>query len=114
MAMKLYSDPQPWEPKDDLDDLLRQYFRSQVPQSWPECTPPVARRKVPRSRFVLAASIVVVAVGLYFASNLCRSPAPEERLDPNAATAKVRSVSMPPVQKPPLPDVPNLRTNSPR
>jgi hypothetical protein len=86
-------EPSPLKPGDDLDGLLRTFFRSQMPQPWP--VPPMPRsRSVPatrpaasrhplmRSRFALAASVALLLFGSLFlpgrfAPNLTSGTAPD-------------------------------------
>jgi len=72
----------PWRgrPGDDLDRLLSDFFRSELPHPWPEAKIPdeqpkslPARKSSPRwatfrSRFALAASIALLLVGGWFLS----------------------------------------------
>jgi hypothetical protein len=64
-------------PADDVDGLLREFFRSQLPNTWPALkppaeavvrplTPPISRWSGFRSRFALAASIGLLLVGQWF------------------------------------------------
>jgi hypothetical protein len=66
--------PPPWKPGDDLDGLLRAFFRSQMPHPWPSPRLPRFRtaadpRSAPsghsltRSRLVLAASAALLMLG---------------------------------------------------
>jgi hypothetical protein len=58
-------------PPEDLDALLRAYFRSEMPEPWPtlqppaDVVPPPARKRWPMnaSRWVLAASVALLLVG---------------------------------------------------
>jgi len=58
-------------PPEDLDALLRAYFRSEMPEPWPalqppaDAAPPPARKRWPinASRWVLAASVALLLVG---------------------------------------------------
>jgi len=65
------------KPGDDLDGLLRAFFRSQMPDPWP--APPVprsasvvtmrpasSRHPLMRSRFALAASVALLLLGSLF------------------------------------------------
>jgi hypothetical protein len=66
--------PPPAKPGDDLEELLRAFYRSQMPQPWPSprlprfCTAPATRpkssgRSLTRSRLVLAASVALLMLG---------------------------------------------------
>jgi hypothetical protein len=70
------TEPPPSKPSDELDDLLRAFFRSQMPHSWPAPRQPAARvapsprpsaprRSLNRSRWALAASIGLLLVGSF-------------------------------------------------
>lgn len=67
------------QPPDDVDKILRAFFRRQMPDPWPSLEAPVLRRVVPvpaakaarrwpllRSRLALAASVALLAAGLLF------------------------------------------------
>lgn len=65
----------------DLDGLLRSYFVAQVPQPWPVLKPPAARAlregrvvarsfSLLRSRFALAASLLVLLTSQFFVSGM--------------------------------------------
>jgi hypothetical protein len=65
----------------DLDGLLRSFFRAQMPEPWPVPKPPAtstvrkggaaaARRSLVRSRFALAACLLVLLVGQSFVSSM--------------------------------------------
>ena len=67
-------EPSPLKPGDDLDGLLRVFFRSQMPHPWPAprqprfratpATRPMSpRRSLIRSRWALAASISLLLLG---------------------------------------------------
>jgi hypothetical protein len=68
------AEPPPVKPSDDLDGLLRAFFRSQMPQPWP--TPrlsffraapaeqqPASGRTLRRSRWALAAAVGLLLLG---------------------------------------------------
>lgn len=68
--------PHPRKPSDDLDGLLRSFFRRQMPNPWPasraaqlraapRILPSSARRPLIRSRWTLAASIGLLLVGSF-------------------------------------------------
>jgi hypothetical protein len=70
---------------DEVDALLRRYFRSQMPSPWPTLKPPArsrpslpvtrpARGSQLRSRLALAATLAVFGLGSLFLSDLVRSP----------------------------------------
>ena len=72
---------------DDLDGLLRDFFRAQLPEPWPALKPPAALplRLLPpaaprwsrwRSRFALAASVGLLMVGHWFLSNRLPTASP--------------------------------------
>jgi hypothetical protein len=65
----------------DLDGLLRAFFRAQVPEPWPAPKPPatsslrgegalVRRPSLFRSRFALAASLLILLISQLFVSNM--------------------------------------------
>jgi hypothetical protein len=78
-------------PGDDLDGLLRAFYRKEMPVRWPAAPVPPARtlpfrRPTPRgsllrSRFALAASVALLVLGSLFASS---KVAPDRPVDPNA------------------------------
>jgi hypothetical protein len=60
----------------DLDGLLRDFFRTQMPEPWPQLSPPPAlphagqrHRSLFRSRFVLAASLLILLLSQLFLSS---------------------------------------------
>jgi len=59
---------------DDLDGLLRNFFRSEMPNPWPTMTAPAIENPTPtwwsrsRSRLALAASVALLLVGSWFLS----------------------------------------------
>ena len=65
----------PVEPDDDLDTLLRAYFRAEMPDPWPSWEAPLGqpavvplrpesgRRPLSRSRIALAASVALLVAG---------------------------------------------------
>src|SRR5690348_15173393 len=66
------TEPPSHKPGDDLDELLRAFFRSQMPQSWPPPVPvaparssnsPTKRNSLIRSRWALAASVALLLLG---------------------------------------------------
>jgi hypothetical protein len=76
---------------DDMDGLLRAFFRSQLPRPWPAAPTPPARavpmrRRGYRSRLALAASVALVALGALFAAGKIVPAAPDgvRLIDPNA------------------------------
>jgi hypothetical protein len=65
----------------ELDGLLRAFFRAQVPEPWPELKPPAPlsprgegaaarRRSLFRSRFILAASLLILLLSQLFVSRM--------------------------------------------
>ena len=69
-----FVEPPPCKPSDDLEGLLRAFFRSQMPQTWPSprlprtevvsLRPPTTnRRGLMRSRWALAASVALLLLG---------------------------------------------------
>jgi hypothetical protein len=65
------------QPRDDVDRLLRDFFRAEMPDPWPELSPPEALPLRPmkartnrwaglRRRFAVAASVGLVLVGYLF------------------------------------------------
>jgi hypothetical protein len=81
----------PDRPADDLDRLLHNFFRAEMPEPWPAWSPPQAKPERPnvaarlrgpalRRRLVLAASVAVLLVGYLmlaraFPGSSDRSPA---------------------------------------
>ncbi len=70
-------EPSPMKPGDDLDGLLRAFFRSQMPQPWPAsqaprslnvpaARPASSRHPLMRSRYTLAASVALLLLGSLF------------------------------------------------
>jgi hypothetical protein len=66
---------------DDLDGMLRTFFRAEMPEPWPDLQLPVTssllrerallrRRSLVRSRFTLAASLLILMVGQLSVSSL--------------------------------------------
>ena len=65
--------PPPPKPGDDLEELLRAFYRSQMPQPWPSprlprfrpapTQPPSSGRSLIRGRLVLAASAALLMLG---------------------------------------------------
>src|SRR5947209_2159785 len=81
-------------PDDDLDRLLRAFYRAELPDPMPSPQlptlpaprkrPPAARRR-PRlgSRFALAATVIICLIGLFALSGVFTAPtAPEANLPP--------------------------------
>lgn len=69
---------------DDLDGLLRTFFRAQVPEPWPVLKPPATpslqregcaprRRPLLGSRFALAASLLILLIGQLLVSSMASS-----------------------------------------
>ena len=97
--------PEPPQPTDDLDGLLRTFFQAQLPKPWPVPKPPAPlplsaggfaarRRSLPRSRFALAASLLILLIGQLLlsgmASNYLRLTADS---DPHKIEARNRPIS---------------------
>jgi hypothetical protein len=74
---------------DDLDEVLRAFFRSEMPQPWPPLQrpqrerrtlpfpPPALRRRwFPSSRLALAASVGLLVIGHFFLSDTLQPAAP--------------------------------------
>lgn len=56
-----FVEPPSLKPRDDLDGLLRAFFRAQMPLSWPPPRQPTAsRRGLLRGRWALAASVALL------------------------------------------------------
>lgn len=57
---------------EDLDQLLRSFFRSEMPDPWPTLQAPAVENPTPtwwvrsRSRLVLAASVALLLIGSWF------------------------------------------------
>jgi hypothetical protein len=73
--------PNDGRPADDLDGLLREFFRAQLPEPWPAfrfpsksstlpLTAPPSRWAGLRSRFALAATVALLVLGSFFVSDL--------------------------------------------
>jgi len=104
---------------DEVDQVLRAFFKAQVPDPWPsfESPPetsilpfvPPARRSSPlRGRFALAASVALLATGAWFLSDKFASqpePVVVQPSGPGAATGTH------PGETPPLP--PGFKLNAP-
>lgn len=91
---------------DDLDGLLHAYFRSEMPDPWPELHAPAprswpARRRVPsRDRFVLAASVAILLAGstVFFGSFR------ERRVPADPSASDSFTAMRPAYGKPPTPE----------
>lgn len=83
-----------WErSSDDVEDLLRAYFRAQLPQSWPELKLPAASQPLPpvrsvwSSRSALAAAVSFLLLGTLALSAAFHGPEPATRQPSGAFTA---------------------------
>jgi hypothetical protein len=90
-------------PEDELDGLLRDYFRAETPNPWPHPVGAVGRQEVlshrrvalMRSRLALAASIALILLGSLFLARLPRDLPPGEvpaLSAPEAKRIKVKDV----------------------
>jgi hypothetical protein len=82
------------KPPDELDGLLRAYFRAQLPDPWPSLEAPAAlpprklaaRRPVFRARLALAASVALLGAASFLLPGAFRTagnPTPQSRvMDP--------------------------------
>jgi hypothetical protein len=90
------------QPPDDVDRVLRAFFKAQMPDPWPSLEAPAPPRTLPfpaarsaarwplmRSRLALAASVALLVVGLLFMSGAFRGSADQKAGDlvPNDTTA---------------------------
>jgi hypothetical protein len=89
MTLSLQPPTQPGDarnPEDELDGLLRAFFRTETPNPWPLFQPTAARQDVLplrprrsallRSRLALAASVALIVLGSWFLAQLPRDPQP--------------------------------------
>lgn len=86
------AEPPPQQPNDELESLLRTFFRSQMPHPWPSPRVPLAAskplrcpqwtgRSLVRSRWALAASVALLLLGsLLLPSRFTHEAQPENRL----------------------------------
>jgi hypothetical protein len=86
-------EPPTLKPGDDLDGLLRAFFRSQMPQPWPmprlprfrtvPASPqPRSGRSLIRSRYALAASVALLLLGsLFLSSRFTQGVKPDDGLE---------------------------------
>ena len=80
------------EARPEMDDLLRDYFRAELPHPWPTFTAPKPRRvKRPASvwsrysgRLALAACIALMVAGYLALSGFFATPESGSRLQPGA------------------------------
>jgi hypothetical protein len=98
------TEPPAHKPVDDLDGLLRDFFRGQMPKSWPPSPVPVARtmnsprpmtqrNSLTRSRWALAASVALLLLGsLLLPSRFSQDAKPENSLSgaPTIGTGDLR------------------------
>ena len=90
------------QPPDDLDDVLRAFYKAQMPKAWPLLAVPAPRRTVPppiarpakgwplmRSRLAVAASVALLAVGSLLLAGAFqgRSNAPADPIRVNGTSA---------------------------
>jgi hypothetical protein len=88
-------------PDDEIDGLLRAFYRAQLPHPWPALKAPAAQapttpiRPAPsrpplwRSRFALAASVALLALSsLFLPGKASREPQPPTRPSIGPASAK--------------------------
>jgi anti-sigma factor RsiW len=96
----------PRVPPEEIDGLLRAFFRAELPHPWPAMKAPAAptapARPAPsrpalwRSRLALAASVAVLALGALFLPG----PAPRESqgpVPPGLSPGSARREALPPV-----------------
>jgi hypothetical protein len=86
-------EPSPLNPGDDLDGLLRAFFRGQMPHPWPSPRmarlhgtrserPPSSGRGRNRSRWALAASVALLLLGsLFLSGRIAPSSKPGEEIE---------------------------------
>ena len=97
-----FVEPPPLKPSDDLEALLRAFFRSQMPPSWPSPRVPLASvmplrrpprvgRGLTRSRWALAASVALLLLGsLLLPSRFTHDAKPEPFFNaPGTADRKI-------------------------
>lgn len=81
-----YTGQSPFDPlspghsRDHLDELLRTFFRSEMPRPWPAFEPPLMpaplerhNRPLRRSRLVLAASLAILLLGAWLLAGAFRN-----------------------------------------
>jgi hypothetical protein len=86
-------------PDDEIDGLLRAFFRAEVPHPWPAMKAPAAPPPAParpalwRSRLALAASVALLALGsLFLPGKAPREPQPPARPSISPGEAKREKV----------------------
>jgi hypothetical protein len=106
MTLSLQPPTQPGDarnPDDDLDGLLRDYFRAETPNPWPvfrfaavrQAVLPSRPRRFPltRSHLALAASVALILLGSLFLAGIPRDAQPGEvptMASPDAKRIKVK------------------------
>ena len=112
------------QPPDDVDKILRAFFRRQMPDPWPLMEAPVLRRIAPaavarparrwpllRSRLALAASVALLATGLFLLAEAFQGrPQHQEPVLPSGPTANGRN-GVEGVLHPAPPPPPKLKIN---
>jgi hypothetical protein len=97
------------KPPDELDGLLRAYFRAQLPDPWPSLEAPAAlpprkpaaRRSVFRARLALAASVALLAGGSFLLPRAFHDgggAAPTPRVASPGASKTYRDPAAPPTK----------------
>ena len=89
-----------------LDDLLKSFFRSEMPQPWPSFVEPALgslvvhsrSRSLFRSRLALAASVALLLIGSWWLSQ--RFSAPEPGMAPSQAGKVIGAKPLPEKSKP--------------
>jgi len=89
VSVNRFNDPQPaHRPPEDLDGLLRKFFRAEVPDPWPALqlraeqasslkrTAP-SRKRLSRSRMALAASLLLMLICHFWMSGFYRNAEPD-------------------------------------
>jgi hypothetical protein len=79
------------QPGDEIDALLRAYYRAEMPDPWPSFEAPLRQNVVPfrkptrrfplmRSRLAVAASVALIVGGMWFLSRMPHNSKPDATL----------------------------------
>ncbi len=83
---------------DWLDEVLRDFFRSEMPAPWPapaRATPLPRRTRVSHGRFALAASVGLLLIGSLTMAGALRPGVPDAPVRPLGAEAKKKDLRLP-------------------